>query len=57
LSTGNLVYNTGATGNTALNNTLANPNWTITRLSATTFSLNGSSGMELMLAAQHLRQR
>lgn len=38
------VYITAVGGNTAANNTAANPNWTITRISATQFSLNGSSG-------------
>lgn len=38
------LYVSSVDGNTAANNTLANPNWTITRISANQVSLNGSSG-------------
>lgn len=44
LVSGNRVYNIGQATNTNANNTLANPNWVITYVSPTTFSLNGSSG-------------
>lgn len=44
LVTGNQVYVTGVGGNTNANNTGANPNWTITKITDTTFSLDNSSG-------------
>lgn len=44
LVTGNKVYIASVTGNTNANNTGANPNWTITKLTDTTFSLDNSSG-------------
>lgn len=44
LLTGHQVYITGVVGNTAANNTSTNPNWTITKVDANTFSLDGSSG-------------
>ena len=44
LLTGNQVYIASVGGNTNANNSLSNLNWTITYISATTFSLDGSSG-------------
>lgn len=44
LVTGNKVYISGVAGNTNANNTGSNPNWTITKVSDTTFSLDDSSG-------------
>lgn len=44
LKTGDVVYIVSVAGNTNANNTAANPAWTITKASATTFSLDGSSG-------------
>lgn len=44
LETGDKVYVTGVGGNTAANNTYGTPHWTITKLTADTFELNGSTG-------------
>ena len=44
LVSGNQVYITGVATNTAANNTGSNPNWTITYVSATSFSLDNSTG-------------
>lgn len=44
LVSGNQVYITGVATNTAANNTGSNPNWTITYISATSFSLDNSTG-------------
>lgn len=44
LVTGNQVYVTGVATNTAANNTGSNPNWTITVIDGTSFSLDDSVG-------------
>ena len=44
LATGQKVTILGAGGNTAANNTVANPQWTITKVDTTHFSLNTSTG-------------
>ncbi len=44
LNSNDLCYISGVVGNTAANNTGSNPNWTITKVDANTFSLNGSIG-------------
>lgn len=44
LQTGDKVYMTGVGGNTAANNTYANPYWTVTRVNADQFSLDDSTG-------------
>lgn len=44
LVTGDKVYIASVGGNTNANNTGANPNWTITKVADTTFSLDDSSG-------------
>lgn len=44
LSTGDEVYIIGVAGDTAANNTAANPKWIVTVTSASTFSLNSSNG-------------
>lgn len=44
LVSGNQVYITGVATNTAANNTGSNPNWTITYINATSFSLDNSTG-------------
>lgn len=44
LLTGHQVYIASVGGNTAANNSLTNLNWTITYVSTTTFSLDGSTG-------------
>lgn len=44
LRTGDKVYITGVGGNTAANNSLTNPAWTVTVTSTTQFSLDGSTG-------------
>lgn len=44
LVTGDKVYMTGVGGNTAANNTYANPYWTVTRIGADQFSLDDSTG-------------
>lgn len=41
--TGNQVYIIGVTGTTEANNTASNPNWTVTRISSSTFDLQGST--------------
>jgi phospholipase C len=42
--TGSVVTISGVIGNTAANNTAANPAWTVTHIDATTFSLDNSQG-------------
>jgi len=44
LQTGNLVVVSNVGGNTAANNTVTNPIWSITRVDANNFTLDGSSG-------------
>jgi hypothetical protein len=44
MQTGNQCYITAVGGNTAANNSGANPNWIITKVNATQFSLDGSTG-------------
>jgi len=41
--TGNQIYITGIVGTTEANNTAGNPNWTVTRISSSTFDLIGST--------------
>lgn len=44
LQTGDVCFIIGVTGNTAANNTLGNPYWTVTVTNSSTFSLNSSVG-------------
>ena len=43
LNTGDQCYIIGVGGVTAANNTLANPNWTVTKITSSTFDLQGST--------------